>query len=108
MINTGVADQITEQVSALKPGVEDFIGSIARQLSSTAANLLGEDQGKVDKLQKSFSDVLTQTNTLNTKLQEQGAAAQSTFAETLQKLYDNTLQAAKKVAVQFDEQAKKQ
>lgn len=104
-----MTDQLIEQAGEQKTQIDSFIGSIAKQISETAANFLGDqDPAKVEKLQRTFSNVLEQTNSLNAKLQDEGSAVQSSFSETLKKLYDNTLKAAKDIATQLDEQVKKQ
>lgn len=78
-------------------------------MSDSAANLLGDnDPSKVGQLQNTFESVLGQTNALKAELEKQGATAQAAISETVAKLYDQTLQSAKSVAVQLDTQAKTQ
>lgn len=83
-----------------------MFNSIVKQLADSAANLLGQqDPAKVEQLQGTFNSVLTQTNALQAQLAQQGAASQQVFAETLGKLYEQTLASAKNVAVQLDASA---
>lgn len=106
---TGVTDQLNEQATAQKTQVDDFVSSITKQIAESAASLLGnQDPAKVDQLQQTFNSVLQQTDLLNNQLKAQGSAAQTAIAETVSKLYDQTLVAAKNVAQQLDESAKKQ
>jgi hypothetical protein len=58
-------------------------------------------------LQKTFNNVLTQANTLNARLGEEGSTLQNLFGNALSQLYDNTLNTAKTVAQQLDANAKK-
>lgn len=105
----GVTDQINEQAAAHKTHVDSFVSSITKQIADSAASLLGnQDPAKVDQLQQTFNSVLEQTNSLNTQLKAQGDAAQSVFTDTISKLYDQTLVAARNVASQLDASAKKQ
>jgi ABC-type transporter Mla subunit MlaD len=72
-------------------------------LTDSAANLLGQkDPAKVEQLQGTFNSVLTQTNALQAQLAAQGASVQTAFADTLGKIYENTLESAKKVANELD------
>lgn len=80
-----------------------MFASIAQQISASAASLLGNnDPTKVDQIQKTFDNVLQQTNALNSQLQQQGTAAQEALKETVGKLYEQTLASAKNVATQLD------
>ncbi|XP_070491560.1 uncharacterized protein [Chironomus tepperi] len=99
----GVADQLSNQATESKQGVDAIIKSVATQLSESAANLLANnDQTKVTQLRSTFQNVIDQADSLNSRLQTEGTNIQSIFADTLSKLYENTLSAAKNVAQQID------
>jgi hypothetical protein len=105
---TGVADQITAQATQNKAQTDSIFSNIAKQLSDTAVNLLGnQDPAKVDQLQSSVNSVLSNTNSLRAELEKQGEAVQATFSDILSKLYGNTLETAKNVATQLDAAQKK-
>jgi hypothetical protein len=83
--------------------------SIVKQLADSAANLLGQqDPNKVEQLQGTFNNVLSQTNALQGELAKQGAVAQQLFGDTLGKLYEQTLASAKNIATQLDASANRQ
>lgn len=80
-----------------------MFASILGQLATSASNLLGQqDPAKVEQLQGTFNNVLTQTKALQDQIDTQGAAAQQLFADTLGKLYEQTVASAKNVAAQLD------
>lgn len=101
-----VTDQINQKVAEQKGAVDTMFSQIVKNLADSAANLLGQqDPAKVEQFQGTFNNVLTQTNALQGELAKQGAAAQQTFAETLSKLYEQTLTSAKSFATQLDASA---
>lgn len=101
------ADQLNQQVATNKAQTDNIFANIAKQLSDSAATLLGNnDPSKVGQLQNTFASVLEQTNSLKSELERQGTAAQATISDTVAKLYEQTVQSAKGVAVQLDNQAK--
>lgn len=94
-------------MSAQKTQLDANFAAIAKQLSDTAANLIGgTDPAKIDSLRSSFGNVLDQTNALNTQLKQQGDAVSSALSDTIEKLYEQTLTSAKNVAIQLDESKK--
>lgn len=98
-----MTDQINQKVAEQKTAADETFNSILKQLTDSTANLLGQkDPAKVEQLQGTFNNVLSQTNALQTQLAQQGAAAQEIFADTLGKLYENTLNSAKNFATQLD------
>lgn len=103
IISTGYADQLGVQFAKQRHEADTMFGNLAKQISDTAAGFLGNnDPTKVDGLKSTFGNVLEQTNALNAQLQQQGAAAQAAFAETLGKLYQQTLDSANTLAQQLD------
>ncbi|KAG5682491.1 hypothetical protein PVAND_011842 [Polypedilum vanderplanki] len=99
----GVADQISAQAAQNKGQIDGVVQNIAKQISDSAAKILGnDDPAKVDQLQKTFTNVLDQANTLNTRLGEEGTSLQAIFNDALAKLYDNTINTAKSLAQQLD------
>lgn len=99
----GVTDQINQQVQSQTGQLSGFFTDLTKQLTEATAKLLGgDDPNKVEQLQTSFNNVLTQANTLNEQLKQQGDKAQASLKEATEKLYQNTLETANKVAAQLD------
>lgn len=105
----GVADKINEQITAQKSTFNDQTAAIAKQLSDTAAGLLGnDDPAKVSQYQNSFGNVLTQANALNAQLQTQGEAAQTALLGLAGQLFEQIATSANSLVKQIDDKRAEQ
>jgi hypothetical protein len=99
----GITDQINQKIAEQKTTNDASLNSILKQLTDSAASLLGQqDPAKVEQLQGTFNNVLTQTNALQSSLNQQGTAIQASIVDALGKLYSNTLESANKIAADLD------
>lgn len=68
----GVADRINSQTKTQQEQIDGVVGTLAKQLSESAAKFLGNDPTKADQVQKTFTTVLEQANNLQRTVQAQG------------------------------------
>lgn len=64
---------MSTQAASNKEGIDAAIKNIATSLSESAAKLLGNnDPTKVNQLQSTFTNVIAQADSLNSRLQTEG------------------------------------
>lgn len=105
----GVADKINEQITAQKSTFNEQTATIAKQLSDTAAGLLGnDDPAMVSQYQNTFGNVLQQASALNAQLQTQGEAAQTALLGLAGQLFEQISTSANSIVKQLDEKRAEQ
>lgn len=104
----GFVDELSEKTAPTRTQVSDSFTSLLTSLSDLTAEFLSNnDPAQADKLKNTFNNVLTQTNELSTQLKQQGEVAQEALSGTVGKLYEKTVDTAKTITNQLDEQIKK-
>lgn len=104
-IKTAVG-QLQGQVEQDKTKIDGVVQGVQTRLSETVTSLKSkapEDTQQVGQnIQTSLATVLKQAEQLNDKLKVQGIQAQSDLKNTIETLFQNTIETAKKLAVQAD------
>lgn len=98
--------QLQGQAEQDKTKIDGVVQGVQTRLSETVTSLqtkVPEDTQKVGQtIQTSLSTVLKQAEQLNDKLKVQGVQAQSDLKATIETLFQNTIDTAKKLAIQAD------